>query len=333
MPQPAVSLLSRWIHRPQTIWLRRALFQIHLWSGIGVGLYVLMISVTGSVLVYRNELYRTFSPRPVLVEGTGTPLSVDELKAAALRAYPNYEIDEVRPGDTPNHAVEFTLSRDDQRVRRILHPFTGADLGNPIPVGYRFTAWLLDLHDNLLAGDTGRRVNGYGAILLLVLCVSGAIIWWPGVSAWRRSLWLDWRANWKRLNWSLHSVSGFWFFAFVLLWAITGAYLSLPDVFNTIFDGIEPFDENNPDERVVDRIAYWLAYLHFGRLGGRGIPWCGRGLCDSTTKAIWATAGMVLPLMFVTGAIMWWNRVVSPALRRSRALSDATPVGARADRD
>lgn len=284
---------------------------------MGVGLYVLVISLTGSVLVYRNELYRTFSPVPVIVEGTGTPLAVDALKEAALRAYPSYAIDEVRPGQTPNHAVEVTLARDDERVRRILDPFTGVDLGNPIPVGYRFTAWLLDLHDNLLGGDTGRRVNGMGAILLLMLCISGAVIWWPGVGAWRRSLWIDWRANWKRLNWTLHSVLGFWLFAFIVLWGITGAYLSLPDAFAAMFDAIEPFDENNPEERLVDRIAYWLAYLHFGRLGGRGIPWCGRGLCDSTTKAIWATVGLVLPVMFATGMIMWWNRVVRPAVHRS----------------
>jgi len=44
------------------VWLRRALFQVHLWSGIGLGLYVFFISVTGSVLVYRNELYVWAAP-------------------------------------------------------------------------------------------------------------------------------------------------------------------------------------------------------------------------------------------------------------------------------
>ena len=46
--------------------MRRALFQIHLWSGIAVGLYVLMISVTGSVVVYSNELYRAATPAPII---------------------------------------------------------------------------------------------------------------------------------------------------------------------------------------------------------------------------------------------------------------------------
>jgi hypothetical protein len=95
---------------------------------------------------------------------------------------------------------------------------------------------------------------------------------------------------------------------------VTGAYLGFPDVFATAFDYLQPFDESTP-ERTVDRIRYWLAYLHFGRLGGRGIPGCGRVLCDSITKATWAAAGLVPPVMFMTGALMWWNRVVRPARR------------------
>ena len=58
-----MTVWQRWIRQPQKIWLRRALFQIHLWSGIAVGLYVLLMSVTGSVLVYRNELYQATAPR------------------------------------------------------------------------------------------------------------------------------------------------------------------------------------------------------------------------------------------------------------------------------
>src|SRR5262245_30828373 len=53
---------ERWVRQPQKIWLRRALFQVHLWSGIAIGLYIFMISVTGSVLVYRNELFVASPP-------------------------------------------------------------------------------------------------------------------------------------------------------------------------------------------------------------------------------------------------------------------------------
>ena len=51
-----MTLWQRWLTRPQEIWLRKALFQIHLWTGIAIGLYIAMISLTGSILVYRIEL-------------------------------------------------------------------------------------------------------------------------------------------------------------------------------------------------------------------------------------------------------------------------------------
>jgi hypothetical protein len=35
---------QRWVHRPQQLLLRKAFFQIHLWIGIAVMLYVAVIS-------------------------------------------------------------------------------------------------------------------------------------------------------------------------------------------------------------------------------------------------------------------------------------------------
>jgi uncharacterized iron-regulated membrane protein len=308
---------QRWLRQPQSLLVRKVLFQAHLWTGIASGLYVVMICLTGSVLVYRNELYRTFSPSPKVVTSAGAALTVQELTGAAQRAYPTFQVTDVRPGEAENHAVEMTLTRDGERLHRLFHPFTGEDLGNPLPAGFRFTAWLLDLHDNLLAGNTGRRVNGIGAVLLVLLCLTGAVIWWPGSRSWRRSLMIDLRSQSKRLTWRMHSALGFWFFGFILLWGVTGAYLAFPDAFAAVFDRLEPLDETNPADRIVDSVQYWLAYLHFGRLGGRGIPGCGRGWCDSITKAMWAAAGLVPAVMFVTGLLMWWSRVLRPGVRQS----------------
>ena len=215
--------------------------------GIAAGVYVFLICLSGSVFVYRNELYTYFSPVS----------------------------------------------------------------GGPVPAGFRATTWLMDFHDNLLAGTTGRFVNGIGAWLVVGLCLSGAVIWWPGIRNWRRSLTIEP----TRLTWTLHSALGFWFFAFILMWGVTGAFLSFQSAFGAVFDRLQPFNDANPVDRLVDRIQYWLAYIHFGRLGGRGIPGCGRGWCDATTKLIWAIAGLVPPVMFVTGALMWWTRVVRPSRR------------------
>lgn len=182
---------QRWLRIPQDVGLRKLLFQIHLWTGIGIGLYIVLISLTGGVLV-------------------------------------------------------------------------------------------------------------------LVLAFTGAIIWWPGIRNWRRSLIVDLRSNWKRLNWSLHSALGIWFLAFVLMWGITGSYLSFPQAFYGVAEFLEPTDYTSEAPRMSDRVLYWLAYAHFGRFGRR-LPGCGP-TCDATLKAVWAAIALVPPVMFVTGVLMWWNR-------------------------
>ena len=179
-------------------------------------------------------------------------------------------------------------------------PYSGEYLGHALPWGWRLTTWLLDLHDNLLTGETGRIVNGIGAVLLTMLAVTGAVIWWPGLGSWRRSVLVDWGENWRRLTWTLHSVLGIWTLLFTLIWGITGIYLAFPGLFTTVVDYLEPFDEESFDPRVGDNVLYWFTRLHFGRFGG----WF--------TKVIWTLVGLVPPVMFVTGLLMWWNRVIRP---------------------
>ena len=64
--------------------------------------------------------------------------------------------------------------------------------------------------------------------------LSGLVIWWPGTGRVSRSLVIDFRAKWKRLNWDLHSVVGFWMFALVFIWAFTGVYLVFPLPFQLV---------------------------------------------------------------------------------------------------
>jgi uncharacterized iron-regulated membrane protein len=312
-----VTLWQRWVRQPQKIWLRRVFFQIHLWSGIAVGLYILMISVTGSVLVYWNELYRAVTPEPIVTKGSGARLDDHQLSAAVQRLYPGYRVVKINRA-RPDQAVDVSLRRGDQTRRRLIDPRNGSDLGDPVPTSFWLVSKLLDLHDNLLAGPTGRKVNGVGALAVLALAFTGLAIWWPGIKTWPRSLTLQRGVGWKRLTWHLHSMIGFWSLAFLLVFGLSGVYLAFPDPFQDLADRLEPLTTANAGIRIGDRVIYWLAYLHFGRIKGIGIPCSGPGFCDQTTKAIWALFGLAPAVMFVTGAILWWNRVLRPRLGRPR---------------
>ena len=64
------------------------LFQVHLWVGIGIGLYVLLISLSGSAVVYRRELNRKYGFRPLVAVQSGGKISTEELKKRAQTAFP-----------------------------------------------------------------------------------------------------------------------------------------------------------------------------------------------------------------------------------------------------
>src|SRR5580658_485874 len=124
---------QRWLRQPQTVWLRKATFQLHLWSGIALGLYILMISVTGSVLVYRNELYRVATRAPLILRGTGPRLTDDQMADAAKRLYPGYSVVRIGRGRNPDQSVDVWLSRRGRIKARMFDPRTGSDLGESVP--------------------------------------------------------------------------------------------------------------------------------------------------------------------------------------------------------
>src|SRR5688572_26642621 len=91
---------TQWLRQPQRVWLRRAAFQVHLWTGLGIGLYVVVLSLTGSLLVYRNELDRYLATPHATFDGTARPMNADELRDVAQRAYPGWQITDVTEGRT-----------------------------------------------------------------------------------------------------------------------------------------------------------------------------------------------------------------------------------------
>jgi uncharacterized iron-regulated membrane protein len=143
-----------------------------------------------------------------------------------------------------------------------------------------------EFHRTLLAGSAGRLVNGLGAVSLTVLCVTGAVIWWPGLAHWRRSLRVEWRASFPRVNWDVHSAFGFWFLVFVLMWGLSGAYLTYPNQFTSFFF-------LNP----ASNVTAWLADLHFGRF-------------TVVTKVLWSAIGFVPAILAFTGVFICCRRVM-----------------------
>ncbi len=291
-----MSMWQQWWRQPQRVWLRRALFQVHLWSGLSLGLYIVMLSLTGSALVYRRELVAHLKTPVPQYDESARWLSTEELRAAAQRAYPDYEITDVSTPSRRNPVARIDMTRNGQKKERLFNPYSGADLGDVFTVGEQAVLWTVRLHDELLFDSRGRYWNGVGSAFVTMLCLTGAIVWWPGIGRWRRSLMVKSRGGWRRFNWDLHSAMGAWLFLFIFMWGVSGFYLGVPEPFSSLVDYL--YGPLELEERPGDLALAWLSRLHFGR-------WRSGPL-----KALWAVIGVVPALMFVTGIVMWWNRVL-----------------------
>jgi uncharacterized iron-regulated membrane protein len=321
-----MNILTRWLRQPQRVWLRRAVFQIHLWTGLAIGLYVVVLSLTGSVLVYRAEVSRLVAAPRATFDEQATPMTADQLRAVAERAHPGWTATGVTEGRyraraggaggrggarrPPDPTASVTLERGGQKKERLFNPYTGADLGDYVTRGELWLIWLVRLHDELLLQrPEGPWWNGLLSLVFTLLVLTGGIVWWPGVSRWKRSLSVKVTTGWQRFNWDLHSALGFWLFFFMVMWGLSGWYLGMPEPLTNL---VERFSDPDgpPGERPGDVALQWLTRLHFGRWRNPGWgPWL---------KALWAVVGLVPAVMFVTGLLMWWNRVV----RKRRSVSE-----------
>lgn len=303
-----MSVWGRWVRQPQRVWLRRALFQVHLWTGIGLGLYVVILSVTGSALVYRTDLDLYFrTPRPEFVRDAKRVPS-EEIRATAQTLYPDWEVTRVSDRvSRRNPTIQVDLRRGEETKERLFNPYTGQDLGDATTKGEWFLLWLVRLHDELLLDREGRYINGYLSAVFTVTVLTGLVVWWPGVSRWKRSLTVKASSGWRRFNWDLHGVLGLWLFLFSLMWGVSGFYLGVPEPFT---DLVDKFSDPNAEygERMGDVVLMWLSRLHFGRWRD-----------NEPLRAVWALVGLVPAVLFVTGVIMWWNRTLRPLLRRGPA--------------
>ena len=312
------SLWHRWVNAPQKVGLRRALFQVHLWIGLVLGLYVVMISVTGSAVVFRRELNVWLVPRTVAA-APGVELTPDDLQAIARRIYLPEEVKAVTTPRRPDRPVHVSLERGGRVTERLFDPYAEKDLGLDFPPLLRAEEWLVELHDNLLAGLSGRLINGLAGIFVVVLALTGAVIWWPGRQRWRASLVVNAPLKSRQFLWQLHSCIGIWVVALVLVWSITAVYFAFPEPVEAMFNFFDPDPTNGlrPGEPVLLALIQW----HFGRFGGLWVRW------------LWVFLGLLPVALFVTGFVLWWTRVarrwLASAARRREAGAQ-TPAVAEA---
>jgi vanillate O-demethylase ferredoxin subunit len=164
--------------------LRRVLRPLHRWTGLTVGLVILWMATTGSVLVLRKQFETPLDRDLLSVPACAQRISLDTLGANAAKAYPQGKLDYIRlvGGEEGEARIPAAMVRFTDQMFVYLNPCTGEVLGQRGRYRGLFGTFE-QLHRFRFMPNGGLIVGSSAIVFALVLIIGGFVLWWPGT--WR----------------------------------------------------------------------------------------------------------------------------------------------------
>lgn len=198
----------------------------HLWIGIISGIGVVILGITGCILVFEYEIKSLSSPWLHAENSAGAKiLPPSALYQSVEKFFPGREIESVwYKGE--NRTAHFRIHEMDSTV--YVNPYT-AEVVATAPQKDIFQ-FIKDGHYYFwFPQEIGHAITGWTTLIFFLITISGLILWWP--KRWTKktraqSFTIRWKAKFKRLNYDLHNVLGFYSLLLALLIAATALMMS-----------------------------------------------------------------------------------------------------------
>jgi len=203
---------------------KKAIGKVHLWLGLASGLVVLFLGITGCILAFQREIENTFQ-RYRYVEVQQQPmLAPSALQKVAERELPGkhaHSVTYMGPGKAA--MVGFYSAEPAYYDLVYLNPYSGKvlkvkdmnrDFFRVVIMGH-FYLWL--------PPAIGQPIVASATLIFVVMMITGIILWWPkNKSARKQRFSVKWDAKWRRKNYDLHNVFGFYMTWIAIFIALTG---------------------------------------------------------------------------------------------------------------
>jgi uncharacterized iron-regulated membrane protein len=226
---------------------------VHRWLGFISGLVVFIVSITGCIFCFQDEIQDAIhSWRKVEVQQKPY-LAPSQLKSIALAKY---------PGSSANYIYYFGKDRPGAVLANVpkagftniyIDPYTGKILhAEPLTSNFFTLVEYIHLYI-LLPRKIGQMVVGISVIVFVVLMITGIILWWPKRKSDRkRSFIIKWNGRWRRINYDLHNVLGFYATAIALILAISGLAITYNWMTKGIYT-VSNLGRSYPNELIVPK--------------------------------------------------------------------------------
>ena len=198
--------------------MKKLLLNLHLYLGLIASFFLVCISLSGAVIAFEPELNHLFHPNLTNVAPAGEQLNWDEFRARVEEQSPGWKLIRFYFPEQSNRSTYVRLrNTTTHKIRHIYaDQYTGKILGSTED-GSNWIIEVHDLHVNFLSGKIGNQLVTWSTFGLLLLSLTGIVLWWP-----RRIFRFHRNAPPIKMNRDLHLSVGFWSFVAMFAFAITG---------------------------------------------------------------------------------------------------------------
>lgn len=217
--------------------VKKIVGNLHLWLGLASGLIVILLGITGCILAFEYEIRDVvYKDRYFVEPQPAARRSIKELLPIAQQYLgKDYPISSINAYDDKDRAFSFSTYKINSKgwnyfdavtygYTVYLNPYTGKLLKIE-DSKMEFFRVVLMLHYNLWMENIGKQVIGWSTVIFIALLLSGLVLWWPkNKAAAKQRFSFRWKdtTKWKRKNYDLHNILGFYAMILALIIALTG---------------------------------------------------------------------------------------------------------------
>ncbi len=205
--------------------LKKIIRKIHLLLGLSSGLIVFIVAITGCVYCFQDEI-RNATEDYRFVKKRDIPYKLPtELAAVAEKELPGKSLHSVQYNGPEKAAIASFYNgfgEEPYYWMVFLDPYSGRVL-KTVNENETFFRFILDGHYYLwLPPAYGQPVVAISTLIFTIMLISGIILWWPKKNNRKQRFKVKWNARWRRKNYDLHAVFGFYASMLALVFALTG---------------------------------------------------------------------------------------------------------------
>lgn len=198
----------------------------HLYLGLIAGLIVSIVGITGSILVFQDEIDQKLNPELFFVEANGTYKNYGEILPLVKKLYPELGAESIMINKGAENPT-YRILKDGYQTEVFIDPYTGEVLDSRPRFG-RFIGPVMDIHRSLMIPGVGRYIVGAASLILLILSITGIRLWLPKkIKQVKSSLSVKFSTSFTQQNRSWHNILGVFTFPIVSMLSLSGCVFVL----------------------------------------------------------------------------------------------------------